>query len=238
MATTGQQRANEVGRSLVGTPAPQLVLETIDGDTIDLGQLYGKKGLYLKFWATWCVPCREQMPHLEKTFEDAGDDLAVIAVDAGFIDTIADVRAVRDEFGLTMPIAIDDGRLADALKPAGHAAATVIGRDGRVLYVGHLADGRLEDALAEAKQPVAARVASVRRRGRGAHHQCRRCGRSVRGDDARRDGISFAGCACRAADGFRVSLAVVRRLSGEEPPGGFSELPRRARAGRGTRERS
>ena len=115
MATTGQQRANEVGRSLVGTPAPQLVLETIDGDTIDLGQLYGKKGLYLKFWATWCVPCREQMPHLEKTFEDAGDDLAVIAVDAGFIDTIADVRAVRDEFGLTMPIAIDDGRLADAL---------------------------------------------------------------------------------------------------------------------------
>ena len=37
----------------------------------------------------------------------------------------------------------------------------MIGRDGRVLYVGHLADGRLEDALAEAKQPVAARVASV-----------------------------------------------------------------------------
>jgi peroxiredoxin len=160
LATTGQERAAEVAHTIVGTAAPQLVLTTIDGDTIDLGKLYGRKGVYLKFWATWCVPCREQMPHLEKTFQQAGDDLAVFAVDAGFIDTLADVRAFRDQYGLTMPIAIDDGRLAEALSLRVTPQHVVIGRDGRVLYVGHLVDDRLEAALAEAKHPVAAHTAS------------------------------------------------------------------------------
>ena len=58
--TSGQQLAETAGRSLVGQPAPRLVLTTIDGAKIDLGELYGRKAAYLKFWATWCVPCREQ----------------------------------------------------------------------------------------------------------------------------------------------------------------------------------
>ena len=68
-ATSGPQLAQTVARSLVGSPAPRLVLKTIDGETINLGDLYGKQAVYLKFWATWCTPCREQMPHLERTFE-------------------------------------------------------------------------------------------------------------------------------------------------------------------------
>src|SRR6202790_2848187 len=89
--TTGQQRAEAAGRGLVGSPAPRLVLKTIDGDTIDLGNLYGKKAVYLKFWATWCVPCREQMPHFERTYESEGSDVAVIAVNAGFNTSIPDL---------------------------------------------------------------------------------------------------------------------------------------------------
>jgi thiol-disulfide isomerase/thioredoxin len=79
-ATSGQQLAESAGRSLIGKPAPRFVVTTIDGETIDLGRLYGKQAVYLKFWATWCVPCREQMPHFERTYETAGTDLAVIAV--------------------------------------------------------------------------------------------------------------------------------------------------------------
>jgi len=52
--------------------APRLNLETIDGDVIDLGGLYGRKAVYIKFWATWCVPCRQQMPHFEQAYETAG----------------------------------------------------------------------------------------------------------------------------------------------------------------------
>src|SRR5579863_8825483 len=144
----GQQLAQQAGQSLIGTPAPSLVLKTIDGKTIDLGKLYGKKAVYLKFWATWCVPCRQQMPHFESTYEHAGPDLAVIAINAGFNDPLEDVKAYQKAVGLKMPIVIDDGRLADALHLRVTPQHIVIGRDGKVVYIGHLVDDRLESALA------------------------------------------------------------------------------------------
>jgi peroxiredoxin len=154
-ATSGQQLAESAGRSLIGKPAPRLVVTTIDGETIDLGRLYGKQAVYLKFWATWCVPCREQMPHFERTYETAGTDLAVIAVNTGFNDPIGDVRDYRRKMGLTMPIVVDDGRFAAALHLRVTPQHVVIGRDGRIQYVGHLADARLDAALHAARTPAA-----------------------------------------------------------------------------------
>ncbi len=149
--SSGEQRAQAAGRALIGTRAPRLVLKTIDGETIDLGRLYGKQAVYLKFWATWCVPCRQQMPHFEHTYETAGPDLAVIAINAGFNDSVEEVRAYRRELGITMPIAIDDGQAAAAFHLRVTPQHIVIGRDGRILYVGHLADAQLEAALAAAR---------------------------------------------------------------------------------------
>jgi peroxiredoxin len=154
-ATSGQQLAESAGSSLIGKPAPRLALTTIDGDSIDLGRLYGKQAVYLKFWATWCVPCREQMPHFERTYETAGTDLAVIAVNTGFNDPIGDVRDYRRKMGLTMPIVVDDGRLAAALHLRVTPQHIVIGRDGRIQYVGHLADARLDAALHAARTAAA-----------------------------------------------------------------------------------
>jgi thiol-disulfide isomerase/thioredoxin len=151
--TSGQQRAEAAGRGLVGSPAPRLVLRTIDGDTIDLGSLYGKKAVYLKFWATWCVPCREQMPHFEHTYENAGSELAVIAINAGFDDSVEEIQRYRRELGITMPIVLDDGRLGAAFNLRVTPQHIVIGRDGRIQYVGHLADQRLDAALTAARNP-------------------------------------------------------------------------------------
>jgi thiol-disulfide isomerase/thioredoxin len=148
---TGQQRAEAAGHDLVGSPAPRMVLRTIDGEAIDLGSLYGKKAVYLKFWATWCVPCREQMPHFERTYESAGSDLAVIAVNAGFNDSIEDVRTYRKQLGIRMPIVIDDGTLGAALNLRVTPQHVVIGRDGRIQYVGHLANERLDAAIQAAR---------------------------------------------------------------------------------------
>jgi len=158
---TGQQRAEAAGHDLVGSPAPRMVLKTIDGETIDLGSLYGKKAVYLKFWATWCVPCREQMPHFERTYESAGSDLVVIAVNAGFNDSLEDVRAYRKQLGIKMPIVIDDGSLGAALNLRVTPQHVVIGRDGRIQYVGHLVNDRLEAALQAARSaPGALAVAA------------------------------------------------------------------------------
>jgi thiol-disulfide isomerase/thioredoxin len=160
---SGQQRAHAAGRAIVGTPAPRVVLKTIDGDAIDLGSLYGKKAVYLKFWATWCVPCREQMPHFEHVYETAGSDMAVIAVDVGFNDSIEAIRAYRKKLGITMPIVFDDGSLGAAFHLRVTPTHIVIGRDGRIQYVGHLADKELDAAL------IGGRLAARTPAGRGAH---------------------------------------------------------------------
>lgn len=150
---SGQQRALEAGRPIMGASAPRLLLKTIDGDAIDLGSLYGKKAVYLKFWATWCVPCRQQMPHFQHVYETAGADLAVIAIDVGFNDSVDAVRAYRQKLGITMPIVSDDGSLGAAFHLRVTPTHIVIGKDGRILYAGHLADQALDEALIAARAP-------------------------------------------------------------------------------------
>ena len=51
---------------LVGRPGPALTLRLVDGGTIDLASSYGRKPVYLKLWATYCLPCRAQMPGFDK----------------------------------------------------------------------------------------------------------------------------------------------------------------------------
>ena len=148
---SGQQRAQSAGRAILGATAPPLILKTIDGDEIDLGKLYGKKVVYLKFWATWCVPCRQQMPHFEHAYETAGTDMAVIAIDVGFNDSIEAIKAYRKKLGITMPIVFDDGSLGAAFHLRVTPTHIVIGRDGRIQYVGHLADNELDAALTAAR---------------------------------------------------------------------------------------
>ncbi len=143
----GEQRADMVGARRIGTPAPALVLTTLDGQTIDLAKLYGAKPVYLKFWATWCIPCRAQMPSFERTFEALGDRIQVISVNAGLDDDAASVRAFRDQFGLKMPMVVDDGRLAAALDLQVTPQHVLIGRDARIAYVGHLDGDRLAGAI-------------------------------------------------------------------------------------------
>lgn len=143
----GERRAQHAGASLIGNPAPAAVLETIDGERIDLSQLYGKKPVYLKFWATWCVPCRQQMPGFEEVQQTLGDDIQIIAVNTGFSDDIESVRAYREELGLSMPIVVDDGSLAAALNLRVTPQHVLIGRDGRIAHVGHLDDPQLHAAL-------------------------------------------------------------------------------------------
>ena len=127
-ADDGAARAARAGQSLIGQSAPAAVLRTLDGGTIDLAAHYGRKPVYLKFWATWCVPCREQMPGFERIYRQYGKRIDVVAVNVGYSETEADVRAYRAQHGLTMPIALDDGSLGRRLNLRVTPQHVLIGR--------------------------------------------------------------------------------------------------------------
>ena len=152
----GKRRAQNAGASLIGQPGPVAILKTVDGEEIDLSQYYGKKPVYLKFWATWCVPCLQQMPGFEKIQQAMGDEIQIIAVNTGFSDDRDSVLAYRKKHGLSMPIVIDDGRLAANLNLRVTPQHVLIDRSGKIIHVGHLDDQELHDALQKVLAPDAA----------------------------------------------------------------------------------
>ncbi|GAB4211602.1 MAG: TlpA disulfide reductase family protein [Roseiflexaceae bacterium] len=78
----GSQLVGRDGPAVLGQPAPDFEYTMADGNTVRLSQLRGKKVL-LNFWATWCEPCRSEMPDLEKVSQTYGDKLAVIGINKG-----------------------------------------------------------------------------------------------------------------------------------------------------------
>jgi thiol-disulfide isomerase/thioredoxin len=145
---------------LIGKPAPALTLKSIDGKPINLSGLYGKRPVYLKVWATYCIPCRVQMPGLKKIFASYGDQMTIIAVDAGIGDDIGKVKEFVQGFDLRMPVAIDDGRLGAWIGMRATPVHLVIGRDGRVIFAGHqdgpMLDTAIKQALASEASPAGA----------------------------------------------------------------------------------
>jgi peroxiredoxin len=130
---------------MIGRPGPDITLQAIDGNVINLADTYGKKPVYLKLWASYCIPCRAQMPKLEKIYESVGDRIQVIAVNAGVGDDAAKATAFAAKVGIHMPIAIDDGSLGTWLEMQGTPVHLLIDRNGRIAFVGHQ-DGPALDA--------------------------------------------------------------------------------------------
>ena len=85
--------------------APDFSLETLDGQTVSLSDLRGQVVL-INFWATWCPPCREEMPAIQSVYDRYRDQgFTVLAVN--LLETNAEVTEFTDEMGLTFPILMD-----------------------------------------------------------------------------------------------------------------------------------
>jgi peroxiredoxin len=141
--------------ALVGRRAPAVTLQLLDGSHVELATLLGHQPIYLKFWATWCVPCREQMPHLEDTFRVHGDRLAVFAVDVNLDDPIENVREMVATKRLAVPVAFDaDGSVAEAFHLNVTPQHVLIDSAGVVRYVGHAVTPELESAIASVLRPA------------------------------------------------------------------------------------
>ena len=118
---------------LIGKPAPLFTLTLFDGSVLRLVDLPGKV-VFVNFWASWCVPCREEAPALEaasRTYRPQD----VVFVGINIQDKAPDARAFLDEFGITYPNGIDHGsKIAVDYGVYGIPETFIIDRAGRIAY--------------------------------------------------------------------------------------------------------
>lgn len=131
---TTVQPSEPVGADLEydGEPAPYFALDTIDGEILTLEDLQGNV-IVLNFWATWCAPCRVEIPDLiemQAELEDDGVRIVGVSLDHEGIEVI---RSFAEDMGINYPIVIDDGEVADAYGGIYALPTTIlIDREGNV----------------------------------------------------------------------------------------------------------
>lgn len=89
----------------IGLTAPDFELTTLDGETLRLSELRGTP-VVLNFWATWCGPCRRELPALQTAAERYDGRVVILGVDQG--ETPDTVQPYVDELGLTFAIPMDE----------------------------------------------------------------------------------------------------------------------------------
>jgi peroxiredoxin len=116
----------------VGKPAPEIRLRAPDGKPVALADFRGRPVL-LNFFATWCGPCRVEMPHLEAAWKErTADGLVVLGVDVQ--EAPAVVPPFLDSLGLTFPVVVDaDGEVSTAYRISILPTSYFIDRDGVVV---------------------------------------------------------------------------------------------------------
>lgn len=119
-------------RERSGFAAPSFQLPTLDGRTVRLEEFRGKV-LFLNFWATWCPPCREEMPSMQRIYERFRQrPFAMLAIsEDAFVDP---VHEFSKSLGLTFPIALDrNGHLPEKYGVTGYPETFIIDPSGIVL---------------------------------------------------------------------------------------------------------
>lgn len=93
-----------------GDSAPDFTLTTLDGKEVTLADYKGKK-VVLNFWATWCPPCKAEMPHMQNYYEDMAEkeNVEILAVNLTSSDNgVEKVKAFQEDYGLSFPIPLDE----------------------------------------------------------------------------------------------------------------------------------
>lgn len=124
----------EVEAEEVSDVPSSLPLPTLDGETLDLADYHGQVVL-VNFWATWCAPCRIEMPELDSYLQaHAADNFALLAVNAG--EPAARVAEYLAEFDYSFTIILDeDGRIDDYFGGVrGMPPSYVLNGEGEVVF--------------------------------------------------------------------------------------------------------
>ena len=114
-----------------GEMAPDFELKTLGGETVKLSDYKGKK-VILNFWATWCPPCREEMPEMQDFHDEHGEEVEILAVN--FAETNEKkIQDYIDEFNYTYTIPLDkDSVVGNEYRVFSLPTTYFIGTDGKI----------------------------------------------------------------------------------------------------------
>ncbi len=133
-----------------GQPAPDFTLRNPEGETVSLSDFAGHP-LLINFWATWCPPCRFEMPLFQQTYEKLKDDgFVVLAVDVQ--EGPEEVKEYIQEMGLTFPVVLDrSGSVSNTYRVTGLPTSVFVDADGIVtnIHRGAVIEGMLDRYLDE-----------------------------------------------------------------------------------------
>lgn len=130
----GPQVEAALGIGGTDEPAPDFAVRTLDGDSLRLSELRGRVVL-VNFWATWCAPCRLEMPGFQDVWEDYQDrgfTIVGLSVDRGVRSDVAEWIRRRE---ITYPIAFPTGAIVQAYGGARVVPTSIlIDRQGRIVH--------------------------------------------------------------------------------------------------------
>ncbi len=119
-----------------GFSAPDFTLDLLQGGQVTLSELRGKV-VVVNLWATWCPPCRAEMPAFQEVYEEGRDrGLVILAVNTTYQDSLAEVANFVGEYGLTFPVALDrDGNVASLYQLRALPSTFFVDREGVIQEV-------------------------------------------------------------------------------------------------------
>jgi|SRR5690625_4876553 len=119
----------------LGNIAPDFELETLEGDKVKLSDYRGEK-VIVNFWATWCPPCRDEIPDFKELYEK--EDVEILALNMGETEDNLEMveEFVYDEFEMEFPVLKEEsGDLMDEYNVFAFPTSYMIDPDGHIQYV-------------------------------------------------------------------------------------------------------
>lgn len=119
-----------------GDIAADFELKNMSGETVKLSDYRGQK-VFLNFWASWCPPCKVEMPHMENYYNNYkdSDNIEIVAVNMTTKErTVGNVRKFVDSYGLTFPVLLDEeGKVEKLYSILGYPTTFIINEEGIVV---------------------------------------------------------------------------------------------------------